>query len=171
MRLRLELFVKSVSESKDFYTRVLAFDEVSYQPDGYSVFRNGDIQIALQAQTQLPDEHPLKPMKHERAGLGIEIVLEFDDLDAMEAYGWEVAGEKAYPVFGRTTRAGEIVAPTPGDVFWMEGALAAILRYLEEHHPVGRGVLRPDEVTLSVSTLGAAAEVYLRLPALNWRDG
>ena len=61
VRLRLELFVKSVPELKDFYTRVLCFDEVSYQPEGYSVFRKGDIQIALQAQSQLPDGHPLKP--------------------------------------------------------------------------------------------------------------
>jgi catechol 2,3-dioxygenase-like lactoylglutathione lyase family enzyme len=83
VRLRLELFVKSVPESKDFYTRVLCFDEVSYQPEGYSVFRKGDIQIALQAQSQLPDGHPLKPTGNERTGLGIEIVLEHDDLDAL----------------------------------------------------------------------------------------
>ena len=86
MRLRLELFVKSVAESKDFYARVLGFDVVSYQPDGYSVLRKGDIQIALQAQSQLLDEHPLKPIGNERAGLGIEIVLEVDDLEAAYAH-------------------------------------------------------------------------------------
>jgi lactoylglutathione lyase len=86
MRLRLELFVKSVPESKDFYARVLGFDVVSYQPDGYSVLRKGDIQVALQAQEQLSDNHPLKPLSHERVGLGIEIVLEVDDLEATYAH-------------------------------------------------------------------------------------
>ncbi len=86
MRLRLELFVKSVPESKDFYARVLGFDVVDYQPDGYSVLRKGDIQIALQDQSQLPDDHPLKPIGNERAGLGIEIVLEVDDLEAIYAH-------------------------------------------------------------------------------------
>lgn len=86
MRLRLELFVKSVPESKDFYSRVLGFEVVNYQPDGYSVLRKGDIQIALQAQSQLPDDHPLKPINDERAGLGIEIVFEVDDLEAAYAH-------------------------------------------------------------------------------------
>jgi catechol 2,3-dioxygenase-like lactoylglutathione lyase family enzyme len=86
MRLRLELFVESVPTSRDFYTRVLGFVEVSYQPEGYSVFRKGNVQIALQAQSQLPDDHPLKPLNHERAGLSIEIVIEVDDLDAMYAH-------------------------------------------------------------------------------------
>ena len=99
MRLRLELFVISVQESKDFYTRILAFDEVSYQPAGYSVFRKGDVQIALQARSQLPDDHPLKPLNHERAGLGIEIVIEVNDLAAMYAHvqreKWPIADHLA----------------------------------------------------------------------------
>lgn len=82
MRLRLELFVKSVVASRDFYTRVLEFNEVSYQPDGYSVFRMGDAQIALQAWSQLPDDHPLKPETQQPVGLGVEIVIEVDDLEA-----------------------------------------------------------------------------------------
>jgi catechol 2,3-dioxygenase-like lactoylglutathione lyase family enzyme len=81
MRLRLELFVKSVEESRDFYTRVLGFEEVSSTPDGYSVFRKGSVQIALQAQSELPDHHPLKPQNQERVGLGVEIVIEVDDVD------------------------------------------------------------------------------------------
>lgn len=83
MRIRLELFVKSVPESKDFYARVLGFDVINYQPNGYSVFRKGAMQISLEAQANLPNDHPIKPMAGERAGLGIEIVLEVDDLDAM----------------------------------------------------------------------------------------
>ena len=104
MRLRLELFVKSVPESKDFYTRVLGFGVVSSQPDGYSVLRKEGIQIAVQARSQLPDDHPLKPVSHERVGLGIEIVLEVDDLDAAYAQvlasDWPVAGPLAERPWG-----------------------------------------------------------------------
>jgi len=79
MRLRLELFVSSVPDSKDFYTRVLGFETVDYQPDNYSVFRKGGIQIALQNQSYLPDTHPLKP-HNQPVGLGIEIVFEVEDI-------------------------------------------------------------------------------------------
>lgn len=84
MRLRLELFVKSVSDSMDFYTRGLGFETVSYQPDDYSVFRKGSVQLSLQSRSFLPDNHPLKP-HHHPLGLGIEIVLEVDDVDAIYA--------------------------------------------------------------------------------------
>lgn len=105
MRLRLELFVRSVPISRDFYTKVLAFDEVSYQPDGYSVFRKGPVEIALQAWSQLPDDHPLKPQSHERLGLGVEIVIEVDDLDALYAHvikeQWPIADPLAERPWGR----------------------------------------------------------------------
>ena len=91
--------------------------------------------------------------------------MNFDDLDAMEEYGWPVAAENAYPVFGRTTGAGEIVAPTRQDVFWMEGALAGVLAYLRKHRQVHQGVLQPVEVTLHVATTGGEVQIYLRVPA------
>ena len=104
MRLRLELFVESVSKSRDFYTRVLLFDEISYQADGYSVFRKDDVQIALQAWSQLPDAHPLKPQVQERVGLGVEIVIEVDDLDTLYAHvletRWPIADHLAERPWG-----------------------------------------------------------------------
>ena len=104
MRLRLELFVKSVAESKDFYTRVLGFETISYQIEGYSVFWKDGIQIALQAVSELPDDHPLKPQSSERAGLGIEIVIEVDDVDAAYSQileqNWSVAATLATRPWG-----------------------------------------------------------------------
>lgn len=104
MRLRLELFVKSVPESMAFYRGVLGFETVSYQPDSYSVFRRGEIQIALQEFVHLADDHPLKPLGGERLGLGVEIVLEVDDLDALYAQvlaaGWPIAGHLARRPWG-----------------------------------------------------------------------
>lgn len=103
MRLRLELFVRSVPDSMDFYTRVLGFETVSYQPDDYSVFRKGAIQISLQNQAHLPDDHPLKP-HNQPIGLGIEIVLEVEDVDAAYAQvqreNWQVADTLAQRPWG-----------------------------------------------------------------------
>jgi len=103
MRLRLELFVQSVPDSMDFYTRVLGFETVSYHPDDYSVFRKGTIQISLQSQSYLPDDHPLKP-HHHPVGSGIEIVLEVDDVDAAYARvqdeKWQIATTLAQRPWG-----------------------------------------------------------------------
>jgi uncharacterized glyoxalase superfamily protein PhnB len=59
------------------------------------VYRLGDIQISLMPQTKLPDDHPAKRLGDERAGLGVEFVLEVDDVDAayarVLAEGWPVA--------------------------------------------------------------------------------
>ncbi|MCP4199653.1 MAG: hypothetical protein GY762_21115 [Proteobacteria bacterium] len=94
------------------------------------------------------------------------IAMSFDDLDALAKYDWPVAAENAYPVFGRTTRAGEIVQPTKADAFWIEGVLASITAFLSRHkrvlHPT---VVKPVEVTLPVTTISDQAQVYLRLPA------
>jgi len=100
--------------------------------------------------------------------------MSFDDLEAMDQYDWPVAAEQAYPVFGRTTPAGELVQPTKADLFWMEGALAAILAYYRQakatfrpSHRGRRGVVPPVEETLSVTTISGEAQVYLRLPAFD----
>lgn len=113
MRLRLELFVKSVPESADFYRRVLGFEAVSHQPDGYSVLRLGGVQLSLEARASLPDDHPIKPRADERAGLAVEIVLEVDDLDAAYARalaaGWPISEPIAQRPWG--TRDFRVVDP------------------------------------------------------------
>lgn len=92
MRLCLELFVESVPVTTNLYTCVLMFDTVRYQPDGYSVFRKGGVQITLQAWSHLPDDHSLQSHGHERVGLGVKIVIEVDDLDALYAHvKWPIA--------------------------------------------------------------------------------
>ncbi len=90
----------------------------------------------------------------------------FDDLDAIERFGWPVFAEHAYPVFGRTTHKAELDTPRPADAFWMEGALAAISAFVRDHLQVRPGYVRPVELTLPIATISGAAQVYLRVPAL-----
>ncbi len=87
----------------DFYTRVLGFETVTFQPDAYSVFRKDGVLIALQDQSQLSDDHPLKP--HNRAvGLGIEIVIEVVDVDSVysqvQRENWGIADTLARRPWG-----------------------------------------------------------------------
>ena len=92
--------------------------------------------------------------------------MSFEDLDAIAAYNWPVAAPQAYPVFGRTTAAQELVLPTKADLLWMEGALAGLLTYVEEQMELHQGVVQPADITVSVTRVGGVAQVHLQL--LGW---
>jgi len=92
------------------------------------------------------------------------IAMAFDDLDTMERYGLALAGERAYPVFGRTTPAGTVLTPTASDAFWMEGALAGVLAYVRSHMRFRGREIWPTRMTLTVQTIAGEKQVHLRLP-------
>jgi hypothetical protein len=94
------------------------------------------------------------------------MAMTFEDLEAKDKYGWPIAGEQAYPIFARTTRNGELTIPDNRDIFWAEGALAAILAYFEKHEKDYRRVSRPAKATLTISTISRDEQVYLRIPAI-----
>ena len=80
MTLRLELFVTDMQKSIDFYTNVLGFDRMKGEPD-YAPVRSGSVLIALGPAAGLPKKHHFNPeVQTGRRGLGVEIVLEVDDL-------------------------------------------------------------------------------------------
>jgi catechol 2,3-dioxygenase-like lactoylglutathione lyase family enzyme len=80
--LRLELFTRDLAASVEFYERVLGFERALVRDDGYTVMRLGGVQIDIQPLEHLSDEHPVKPDEDERVGLGIEIVIEVDNVDS-----------------------------------------------------------------------------------------
>jgi lactoylglutathione lyase len=53
--------------------------------------------VALNRRAALPDDHPIQRRAGERLGIGVEIVLEVDDIDAMYrhvvAQGWPRSAE------------------------------------------------------------------------------
>lgn len=92
------------------------------------------------------------------------IAMAFDDLEAMERFGLALAGPRAYPVFDRSTGAATLGPPSAADLFWLEGALAAVLVYLRDHLRVQGVAIRPAALTLPVATLAGERPVFLRLP-------
>ena len=93
--------------------------------------------------------------------------MSFEDLDAIAVYNWPVAAPQAYPVFGRTTPDQELVLPAKSDLLWMEGALGALLAYMNAHMEVDQGKGRPADLTVSVPRVGGEAHVHLRLLAFD----
>jgi lactoylglutathione lyase len=80
MTLRLELFVTDMEKSIDFYTNALGFERMKGQPD-YAPVRSGSVLIALGPAAGLPKKHHFNPeIQNGRRGLGVEIVLEVDDV-------------------------------------------------------------------------------------------
>ena len=79
--LRLELFVADVERSAAFYERVLGFVR-ERESDAYVAIRRGDVRIGIGAAANLPPQHyfDASSLQH-RKGIGVEIVLEVDDVD------------------------------------------------------------------------------------------
>ena len=83
--LRLELFALDMEASIAFYTRVLAFELARHEPGDFASLRLGGIVLGIGPVVKLSEEgHYLgREIATLRRGLGVEIVLEVDDVD-----GW-----------------------------------------------------------------------------------
>ncbi len=86
-RLRSELFVEDMAASIAFYTQVLAFEVARHEPDGYASLRLGNAVLGIGPVAKLPEEGGYfgRDISSHRRGLGVEIVLEVDDVDEWHA--------------------------------------------------------------------------------------
>jgi len=86
MRARFELFVREMGVAVAFYTEVMGFDLLREEP-GYSSLRRGEVTLGLGPISKLPADggYFTRDIADQRRGLGVELVLEVDDLDAYHA--------------------------------------------------------------------------------------
>ena len=86
MRVRFELFVREMGVTAAFYTGVMGFDLVRQEP-GYASLRRGEVILGLGPISKLPAEggYFTRHISGHRRGLGVEIVLEVNDLDTYHA--------------------------------------------------------------------------------------
>jgi tetratricopeptide (TPR) repeat protein len=90
----------------------------------------------------------------------------FDDLEAIEQYGWEVAEADAYPIAVILTRQEEAKRPSRADLIWYEAALRAIAIFARDHlQSDERGDYQPADTTLSVPTHAGETKVHIKYPA------
>ncbi len=86
-RLRLELFVEDMAVSIAFYTQVLAFEVARHELEDYASLRWGNAVLGIGAVAKLPEEGGYfgRDISSCRQGLGVEIVLEVDDVEEWHA--------------------------------------------------------------------------------------
>jgi catechol 2,3-dioxygenase-like lactoylglutathione lyase family enzyme len=92
--LRIELFVRDLERAAAFYHDVLGFERAP-EHDGYISVTRGAATIGLGRIDALPQSHPLRARDaNERRGVGVEVVVEVEDVDAAHAIvaaaGWPV---------------------------------------------------------------------------------
>src|SRR5215210_5819476 len=80
--LRLELFVEDMEASIAFYTRMLAFELARHEPGDYASLRLGGVVLGIGLVAKLPEEGGYfgRDISAYRRGLGVEIVIEVDDV-------------------------------------------------------------------------------------------
>jgi catechol 2,3-dioxygenase-like lactoylglutathione lyase family enzyme len=94
--LRLELFVDDMEASIAFYTRVLAFELARQEPGDYASLRLGGVVLGIGPVAKLPEEGGYfgRDIATLRRGLGVEIVLEVDDVDGCQ----ERVADSGHPI-------------------------------------------------------------------------
>jgi pyrimidine deaminase RibD-like protein/catechol 2,3-dioxygenase-like lactoylglutathione lyase family enzyme/LPS sulfotransferase NodH len=81
-RLRVELFVRDLDASCEFYTNVLDLRMIRRDPSDYTVLQSRDVTLGLQRFSALPSHHHLRRAEASTPfGIGVELVFEVDNLD------------------------------------------------------------------------------------------
>jgi tetratricopeptide (TPR) repeat protein len=92
-------------------------------------------------------------------------MLPFDDFEALQRHGWDVAGPEAYPLPIVIEQADSVGRPDLAQLRWLEAALWAIPALVRDHlRPDGQGEYQPFETTLAVGTAGGEMTVRATYP-------
>jgi hypothetical protein len=107
----------------------------------------------------------------------------FDDLDAMERYGWQTPDQNAVPAPIIFKRDGSVSRPDRQELLWYQAVLRAIPIFAREHlRSDGQGDYFPVEASIAVPTSAGEATAVIRYPAgeldrasepaaeMEWRD-
>src|SRR3954454_3750847 len=88
MRLRMELFVEDMDASVSFYRDLLGF-RLQRRAEDYVSLRRGLVVLGLGPVAKLPEQAEGRGFSRQRLngdkGAGVEIVLELDGVDELEA--------------------------------------------------------------------------------------
>ncbi|HZE87222.1 MAG TPA: VOC family protein [Methylomirabilota bacterium] len=100
MTLRFELFVQDPKRSVAFYKDILGF-KVVRAGEKYHSLQRDDVVIGIGSADKLVDGHYFRPeVLTDRKGLGVEIVFEVDDINAL----YEEVRATGYPIYEELIR-------------------------------------------------------------------
>jgi len=152
--------------------------EVRYPPDGRAryalVLGHGGDAFGLSFYESLDDLRKIytgtKPEQVSKQISAFALVFDegmamsFDDLDAMERYGWPVAGELAYPWAIRMVPPNRPSALSVSEALWLAAALRVVPDFLTGHLHADSGLPQPAEATYSLPEVHGGQKIALRFP-------
>ncbi len=94
-------------------------------------------------------------------------LMPFEDLDAIEQYGFPVAGETAYPLVIKPTNDDFGNSPSAADVAWVAAALRTLPVFISEHIQADRGMMRESQASLPLTNVHGGQQIALRFPAVD----
>ena len=113
-----------------------------------------------------PDQTPSRPFTWLSVILDQETGMAIDDLDAIEQYGWSVAGRQAYPIVMKATSEDESgQLPSASEITWLVAALRTIPDFLTGHLHADVGQPQPHQATSLLTGVYGYQSIFLRFPA------
>jgi tetratricopeptide (TPR) repeat protein len=92
--------------------------------------------------------------------------ISFDDLDAIEKYGWPVANNQAYPFPAIFGPGDQVRRPDRDQILWYEAVLGAVPEFVQKHMKKNTdGELQPIDARVQVSTSTGQKTVEITFPA------
>jgi lactoylglutathione lyase len=91
---KIELFVGDLEVSRDFYRRVLGFEQMK---GGHMTLTNGPVIVALDRFDRIPASHHLKRSPNAPRGIGVEFCLYVEEAE-LESWYERARRESSLPV-------------------------------------------------------------------------
>ena len=92
------------------------------------------------------------------------IEMPFNDLDAIEAHTWPVAGKHAYPLPVQVGLSGQLTRPGGSDLLRLEAALLAIPSFVVKYMRADVTRPQPAEETLKIAMADGEDRIHLSYP-------
>jgi hypothetical protein len=116
--------------------------------------------------SRMPEQPTSRPITWISLILDEALAMSFEDLDAIERYGWGVAGDKAYPLAMKATSGtDESELPTASELAWLAAALRAIPTFLRQHLRADRGLPQSAPASIPLPNVHGGQQIALRYPA------
>lgn len=156
------LSIRIPSQKKPFFAIVMGQGGVEYGLALYKRWEDVEGQF-------LPHDNPEELIPRDGLhSLMFDPITEvpFDDLEAIEQYGWEIAGQEAYPVPMVFFPPRSVRRPDRDEIIWYEATLRAIPAFVENHLARNAdGEIQPVEADIPVTISTGPVSVEIKYPA------
>lgn len=113
----------------------------------------------------VPAEQRLRQISWFSLVLDKATAMSFDDLDAIDQYGWPVAGEQAYPLaFKSTPTGGDAEIPNASELAWLTATVRVIPDFVLRHLHADRGAPQPAQAIYALPGVHGGQNILLRYP-------